>query len=219
IYLAKRILSFPLQISRKKGIDCLFILIPFILLPVVYNQLVSRQWNVLYLTGTMAISVTVLFLWILLLRYTGEIKNILLSEKERKYLLLFTVIIYIFFLFTVTNPAHGHKALDIPVIPLAVISAVIILILFLIFKVIGKNGEVEKEISYSPASINFPLFFLWIFWHFSITATVLIFQKATGPVLSAGLPVLAVTGILVAAISFISSMFYLIKDSLRPEAY
>ena len=216
LYLAKRILSVPLQISRKKPIDFLFIIIPFFLLPAVYNQLVSRQWNVLFLIGTMGISAAVLFLWILLLRYTGEIKNILLSEKERKGLLIFTVIIYVIFLLTGTNEAHGHKAMDFPPVPMMVISVIIIVILLLIFKVIGKNREPEKEISYSPASINFPLFFLWIFWHFSVTATFLIFQKVTGHFLLTGLPVLAVTGLILAIISFILSLFYLIKSLLRP---
>jgi hypothetical protein len=81
----------------------------------------------------------------------------------------------------------------------------------------GKNRETEKEISCLPASINFPLFFLWIFWHFSVTATFLIFQKVSGHVLLKGFPVMAVTGIILASISFISSLFYLIKSLLRPQ--
>ena len=218
LYLAKRVLSFPLPITGKKRIDLLVMLIPFILLPAVYGQLISGHRNVLFLIGHMAISATVLFLWILLLRYTGEIKNILLSKKERKYLLIFTVIIYIVFLLVGTILAHGHISMDIPLIPMSVISAIIILILFLIFKVMGKNKEPEKEIAFSSGNINLKLFFLWIFWHISVTAAVLIFQKVTGHILLAGIPLLAITGITLAVIFFISSMFYLIKDLLRPQA-
>ncbi len=216
-YMAKRILNIPLTISKNKRIDFLYLLVPFILSPV-YAQVIEGKMTVLRLATLMGCSAIILILWLFLLRIGGEIKNILLSKKERTGLFIVTLLLYILFLFTGTNPVHGHSPTDFPVIPLIVITIIIILLLTLIHKSLKKGKKPEEEISYSPGSINFPLFFTWLFWHLSVTAIFLFLQNILRPLSLYALPMLAIFGVLTGVSSFLFSLTFLLKNLITRKS-
>ncbi len=172
-YLATRLLKmpFPMASCRWKDVACL--LSPIILLPIVYSQLLSRSWTVTHLMSSMAISAMILMLWIWLLRSLGPIKNILLCNKERRYLFFITAGFYCLFLFTMTNKVHGHAPTDIPLIPLLTMSGIIAFLLIGARKALSKNKKPVTAIPYFPETINLKLFAGWLLWHLSITAILL----------------------------------------------
>ena len=213
-YMAKRILNIPFAISNNKWADFSYILAPFIILPAVYAQLIARNLTVLHLALLIGASAIILSLWMLLLRFIGDIKNILLSKKERHGLLIFTFLIYTLFLFKCTNKAHGHSPTDIPLIPVIVITIIITLLLTLIYKSMRTGKEGEREIPYSPKSIRLPIFFIWLFWHYSVTVILLLLSALLAPLFKFTLFILGLTGLLTGALTFVISIILLTKKVL-----
>jgi len=216
-YMAKRILNIPLVISKSKRIDFLYLIVPFMLSPV-YAQVISGELTALRLSTLMGISAIILTLWIFLLKVVGDIKNILLSKKERTGLFIMTLLLYTIFLFTGTNPVHGHSPTDFPVIPMTGVTIIIILLLTLTHKSLKKGKKPEEEISYSPGSINFPLFFTWLFWHLSVTAIFLFLQNILRPISLYALPMLAIFGVLTGVWAFLFSVTFLLKNLITGKS-
>lgn len=211
-YMAKRVLNMPLPATAKRWIDFFIVLAPLCLVPAVSQQLIDRGWTVPHLMRLMGISAVVLFLWVLLLRSLGEIKNVLLSKKQRLWLLVFTVIIYTVFLFKMSNKGHGHAPLDFPLVPMLAVSATIFMILVLLFKVLAKDKKPREQLSYSTTSMNLPIFFVWLVWHLSVTSILLLCSKILSPMFKLGVGLLAVTGALIGVFTFLWSVFCLIKS-------
>ncbi len=186
-YLAKRLLAMPLALEKRKGLDILFILIPFIMLPIVNIQLVERGWSVAFLSKGIISSAIVLFLMVLLLRSQKKIKNVLLTAKEKKVLLFFTVAIYILFLFSATNENHRYRPLDFPILAMLAISVVIGALLILAIKNSKKDKSPIKELSYEPKNMNLKLFSGWFLWHFCITFALLFINVPIKAVFDFGL--------------------------------
>lgn len=214
-YMAKRLLGMPLPISRRRLINLSYVIIPLILLPAVSNQLIDRGLSVLTLMLLLGISAVVLSVWILLLRSMGDIKNVLLSRKERRVLLLITLVFYVVFLFMGTNRAHGHAPGDFPLLPMLAVTAVIVALLVLLNKALSKGKKPRQEVFYSPRSINLPVFFAWLFWHLSVVGVLIMFRGIIGPLLKIGLNLLGIAGVVIGTMAFVSSLIYLLKTVLR----
>lgn len=159
-----------------------------------------------------SISGIMLLGWFVVLRSTHEIKNILLTKKERIVLFLFTIFIYIIFLFKATNKrAHGYAPMDFPLIPMLVVTFIIIGVLILVFKNLKMNGRAVECVSYSPKSIRWSLFFFWYFWHFSVTAILLLFHIKLQPLSRLMLVLVGFLSAATGALLFLWSVFYLTK--------
>lgn len=213
-YLAKRVLNMPFPISPNKWIDYSFLAVPIIMFPVVSTKLAQEGWNVLFLIRLVGISAIILSIWVLLLRFIGDIKNVLLSHRERIGVVIFTFIAYTFFLFKATNKGHGHAPMDFPVIPMIIISIIIAAIFVLIFKSISKNKEPVVTVSYSPKTINLKLFFAWLFWYILLT-TILSLKKPGMSLVHVSLMTLALTLAIIGVGTFIRSIVCLFRTCLK----
>lgn len=213
-YMAKRVLNMPLPARPGKWTDLLILLAPFIIAPAVGNQIFMFGRTVPGLMALMGISAVILSFWILLLRYMGDIKNVLLSQRQRRGLLLFTVLMYIVFLLKATNRHHGHAPLDFPMIPMLAVSAVIFALLALVFKALAKEEQPGHEVPYSARSMNLPVFFGWLVWHLAMTALLMFFCYRLRPLFEFSLGLLGIAGASISVVIFVSSVFRLIKRIL-----
>ena len=212
-YLAKRILKVPLPIVEKQFIDVLFVFAPIILIPVIYSEMVMRGLDLFYLIKLLSMSALILILWIMLLCSLKKIENVLLTDKERNGLLVFTFLIYLVFTIKATNKAHGHAPMDIPLVPMIGVSFVIILVLCLIYKKIGQNKDFIHKIEYYPGSINFPVFLVWLSWHLLVTAMCLYFVIKYQCSIKIFLICFGLVGTFLGIIFFVSSIIFLLKKS------
>ncbi|MCK4882661.1 MAG: hypothetical protein KAS92_06530 [Candidatus Omnitrophica bacterium] len=209
-YFARRVLYMPLPIAPNKWIDRLFLLVPFIMFPVVSSKLILEGWDIMALVSLVSISAIILSLWILLLRFVGDIKDVILSRWERIGVIAFAVIAYIYFLFNATNKSHGHAPTDFPVVPMIVISIIIAALLALIFKSISKNEEQKEPLTYDGRTINLRLFCGWLFWYIALT-TVLSLKAPPLLVVKISLIVLGVTGAIIGLWMFTRSVIGLFR--------
>lgn len=208
-YLAKRILKIPLSLTPKRWMDSLIVLAPIILISQVVGQIIIVQRTIPGLMKLIGISAVILVLWVLALRSQGEIKNLLLTKKQRSGLLIFTIGVYIFFLFALTNKGHGHAPRDFPLIPMIVVSIIILGILVLIYKTLSLNKEPKEVVTYSAKDMNLPLFFGWLIYYLSITIILLLSHNFIKPFIKSGFLIFGVSGALIGTTSFIVSVVYL----------
>ena len=215
-YLATRVLGMPLPVSPRKWMDLIYIIIPIIILPAVSMQLIERNLSADLLMKQMGISALILTVWVVLLRFVGDIKNVLLSKRERKGLFVVLLVVYTLFLFTITNEAHGHAPLDFPLIPMLVVTSFIVGLLILLFKMLAKGNKPLESLPYSGRQIRLMLFIAWLGWHLFVTATLLRFQNAMMPLLQIGLGLFGIGGVLLGVLSFVAALLTMFKV-LKPK--
>ena len=214
VYLARRILKMPLPVTQKKWKDMLILLVPFVMLPTVSTYLTVTGWTASFMMQWVGISAIILFAWILLLRHQKEIKNVLLSKKERKTLLIITLVAYAIFTIWFTNPGHGHAPLDFPPIPMIVVTAIILGLLLLCQKALSKGKKEREAVPYSPGSIDLRLFLAWLLWQFSVTAVLLLFQDFIKPLFALWLITFGLIGSAIGVLMLIYSVSFLWKRAI-----
>ena len=217
LYLSKRILNMPLNLDIKRRWDIFVFLAPLIISPIIAVHLTGEGKTVGILMAHIAISGIVLALWVLLLRWKASMENVLLSKRQRLGLLVFTLLAYVLFLFKATNKVHGHAPMDFPIPTMLVVTFIIVGLLWITFKSLGKNGKERQKVSYCSKTISLPLFFCWLVWHIGSIGLFLILQLKN-PFLKQTLVLLAIAGVITGVGSFLGSLFYLLK-SLRKQFF
>lgn len=169
-YFFRRVMGAPLPIRTSRLRDAAFVFVPFLMAAMISPVLAERGLNVVVYLMSASVSIVILAAAALVLKFRGRIENVLLTASERKRLINYTIAAYVLFLFFATNKAHGHPPTDIPLAPLAAVSALIYFILYSIRKIAASGREEITAIPYDGASVSLTLLFAWLIWHFGVIA-------------------------------------------------
>jgi hypothetical protein len=243
-YVAARLLKMPFPIKFGRIWDLIIVIAPFLYTFMAVVTATNRGWSGIFYGGELILSGITLLLWVLLLRYQGDLDDVLLNGKEMKALIWITSISYIFLFIFSANKEHGVKSLP-TILPLLGVSAIIIFLLWLLSKAIKtgagarvfvpeteglktfatdikRDKKVREFVPFDPAKMNLTGFGIWFFLH---TGIILFFvmnlQVKLMPLCLKIAPIIGLAGFALGmgafSISILMTIIYLLKPGKKEE--